>query len=92
MEGGTRLDFSGEPSIWDGKLIKKILPGNYVLYILTYEVWFTLQVTHLVTLGTALGCTVQIIYRLKNVINNTIIIVTFMFISMHYCHHFPIGK
>lgn len=92
MERGTRLDFYGEPRIWDGKLIKKILPSHYVLYILTYEVWFTLQVTHLVTLGTALGCTVQIIYRLKNVINNTIIIVTFMFISMHYCHHFPIGK
>ena len=86
------MDFYGDPSIWNGHLIKKRLTGNSALYILTYEVWLTLQVTHLVTLGTALGCTVQIIYRLKNVMNNTIIIVPFMFISMHYCHHFPIGK
>lgn len=92
MEGGSRLDFYGDPSIWNGHLIKKRLTGNSALYILTYEVWLTLQVTHLVTLGTALGCTVQIIYRLKNVMNNTIIIVPFVFISMHYCHHFPIGK
>lgn len=92
MEGGSRLDFYGDPSIWNGHLIKKRLTGNSALYILTYEVWLTLQVTHLVTLGTRLGCTVQIIYRLKNVMNNTIIIVPFMFISMHYCHHFPIGK
>lgn len=92
MEGGSRLDFCGEPSIWDGQLIKRRLVGNYALYILTDKVWFTLQVTDLVTLGTALGCAVQIIYRLKSIINNTIIIVTFMFVSMHYCHHFPTGK
>ena len=65
------MELYGEPSIWDGRLIKKRLTGNSVLYILTDEVWFTFQVTHLVTLGTALSCAVQIIYRLKNVINNT---------------------
>lgn len=62
MEGRSRLEFYGKPSIWDGQLIKQRLPGNSVLYILTDEVWFTFQVTHLVTLGTALGCAVQIIY------------------------------
>lgn len=63
MEGGSRLELYGEPSIWDGHLIKQRLTGNSVLYILTDEVWFTFQVTHLVTLGTALGCAVQIIYK-----------------------------
>ena len=34
----TRLDFHGEPRIWDGHLIKQRIKGNSALYIFTDEV------------------------------------------------------
>ena len=34
----TRLDFHGEPRIWDGRLIKQKIKGNSALYIYADEV------------------------------------------------------
>ena len=39
MDNRTRLDFHGERRIWDGRLIKRIAPGNSPLYIYIDEVF-----------------------------------------------------
>ena len=38
VDNRTRLDFHGEPRIWDGHFIKRKIKGNSALYIFTDEV------------------------------------------------------
>ena len=38
VDRGTRLDFHGEPRIWDGHFIKQKIKGNSALYIFAEEV------------------------------------------------------
>ena len=35
VENRTRLEFHGEPRVWDGQFMKKTLQGNSALYIFT---------------------------------------------------------
>lgn len=38
VDNRTRLDFHGQPRIWDGKFLKSKIKGNSAVYILTDKV------------------------------------------------------